>query len=123
MPAPKKSSIVVFSRRTSINQIDELLQVVLLGERIPIKKEAKFLGTILDRRLSWSNQFDDMIQRGMQKVFLIRRLSRHLKEPSNLPMQLFDSLITSIFEYNALPTVAAGAGCWKKTEKFEERAL
>ena len=122
MPAPLKSSIVVFSRCSSVNRIDDLLDVKLLGDRIPVKKEAKFLGTLLDRRLSWNNQFDDMISRGMQKVFLIRRLSRHLKEPTNLPMQLFDSLVTSIFEYNALPTIAAGSGCWRKVEKFEERA-
>ena len=122
MPAPAKSSIVVFSRQTSINRIDELLQVTLLGERIPVQREAKFLGTILDRRLSWGSQFEDMFKRGMQKVFLIRRLTKHLTEPSNTPMQLFDSLVTSIFEYNAIPIVSANASLWRKVKQFEERA-
>ena len=63
-----------------------------------------------------------MIKRGLQKVFLIRKLSRHLNTPSNLPMELFDSLITSIFSYNAIQTVSAGNTVWKAVKKFEERA-
>ena len=122
MPAPQKSSIVVFSRKTSVNRIDDLLQVTLLGERIPVQREAKFLGTILDRRLSWGSQFDNMIKRGSQKIFIIRRLTKYITEPSNIPMQLFDSLVTSIFEYNALSIASANATCWRKVKRFEERA-
>ena len=122
MPAPQKSNILIITRKTSINSIDGLFRVSLLGSTIPVVKEAKFLGTILDRRLSWKSQFEEMIKKGLQKVFLIRKLSRHLNEPSNLPMQLFDSLITSIFTYNAIQTISASNAVWKTVQKFEERA-
>ena len=122
MPAPKKSNVMVFTRKTSINNIDNLFHVSLLGSTIPVAKEVKFLGTILDRRLSWKQQFDDMIKRGLQKIFLIRKLTQHLNEPSNLPLQLFDSLITSIFNYNAIQTVSAGNTVWRSVKKFEDRA-
>ena len=122
MPAPQKSSILIFSRKTTINNVDKLFQVTLLGSTIPVVNETKFLGTILDRRLTWQAQFNDMIKRGLPKVFLIRKLSRHLNTPSNLPMQLFDSLITSIFTYNAIQTVSAGNTVWKAVQRFEERA-
>ena len=68
LPAASKSTIVVFSRRTSINAIDKLLEVKLMDEKIPVVKEAKFLGVVFDRRANWSSYIDELIKKATEDL-------------------------------------------------------
>ena len=68
---PRKSTIVLF---TNERNILELTLPSLDGEQIPIAKEVKYLGVILDNKLPWKQHVTEKCQKAIALLWQCRRI-------------------------------------------------
>ena len=54
---PDKTETVIFSRKLTNIQTPNIVALVVRGTAINISEEAKYLGLILDRKLSWKKKW------------------------------------------------------------------
>ena len=106
-----KSGIVEFTKQRSYSSLYHSIN------RVPIVKEYKYLGTVLDKNLSWTRQKIRVIQ----KYNYIRSRLGPLLKSSHLDMRInmWTCMIRPILEY-CLPTAMMGL---RKNDVFEWAAL
>ena len=93
----KKTHYMVFSnRRTEHLKID----VNIAGTEIARVTEARFLGVILDEKLTWSKHISTIKIKIARYMGIMYRLKRHL--PLKVRLQLFHSFVQSRLNYCTL---------------------
>jgi len=122
-PAPSKSSLVCFSKRSSDHRKKLCINILLMGDKIPVVEKAKFLGCMFDSRLLWNLHVDKLINTALPKVFLIKKVAK-LKVHGDRKMiiQLYNSLVISVFDYSAIAFMNISNHLWRKLESFHARA-
>lgn len=104
---PKKTSIVIFSRK---RKRDQLVEPFLQGEKIHFSKEVKYLGVILDDKLSWNPHLDKTIQKARASIWTCRKLmGRNWGIRPKLARWMYDAISKPILTY-------AAPVWWKKAE-------
>ena len=83
----------------------QLLPVKIEDQDIEIVKEYKYLGTIIDDRLTWSSNTDFLYKKGQQRLFFLRRL-RQIHVDSKILYMFYKTCIQSVLTFNFL--------CWFK---------
>ena len=68
---PRKTTAVAFTRKSAL---DRLRLPSLNGVEIPLADEAKYLGVIFDRRLTWNKHIDQVTQKAKRVMLLCRRV-------------------------------------------------
>ena len=68
---PRKSTVVLFTNKKNIK---ELISPNLNGEQIPVAKEVKYLGVILDSKLLWKRHLTIKCQKAIAVLWQCRRI-------------------------------------------------
>jgi ribonuclease HI len=96
--SPSKSQIVVFTNKHRVPPTS----ISIDREEIPVKESIRFLGIVLQRKLSWNMNIDSIIAKCEKNLNIIKAVSRVWwgAHPSTLKT-LYIALIRSHLEYGA----------------------
>ena len=92
----KKTNYMIFSRQRSLNYQD----VVISGVTIERKTEARFLGVIIDEKLSWVQHIAAVKMKMSRYIGLMYKLKKHL--PLDARLQIYHSFVQSHLNYCSL---------------------
>ena len=122
LPSPAKTEVMVFSD-SRLNRNREA-NLSLYGQKLKTVKEVRFLGTLFDQGLTWSNHIDKLVQKATPRSIQICRLAKTLRGADNrLVGQLINSMIVSIFDYSSVAWITASDTQWKKINQCQMRTL
>ena len=75
--------------------------LVVKGEAVEIVSQYKYLGTILDDKLDWSEQATAMLKRGNQRLFFLKKLKAFHVCPKLLEL-FYRATVESVLTFNSL---------------------
>jgi hypothetical protein len=121
--APEKTQVILFSR-CPLTHKQEDVNLVLFGVRLQVSDTAKFLGLIFDRGLRWKVNILEVCTRAQQRLQILKRLAvlQEGRYPSCI-LKLFDSIITSLFEYGAICYPSMAADHWQRLERIQSDGI
>ncbi|XP_050427717.1 uncharacterized protein LOC126837807 [Adelges cooleyi] len=98
---PSKAEIVMFTRKRL--GVDNTKTLLLSGQEISFKPEVKYLGVILDKKLSWRAQVQDRVKRAMVTLWTCSRaLGRTWGLKPIVMYWIYTSVIKPMVMYGAL---------------------
>ena len=101
--APNKCNFIVFSKSQVSQDMIKKIQPELFKEEIPHTDLIKFLGINFDSKLSFSQHFKLLIDSCTKRLNIIKILSnKKWKINSKILIQIYTSLIRSLFDYSSL---------------------
>ena len=119
---PLKSKLVIFSKCP--RHKEELINITLFNQKIPIVSEADFLGVTFDSRLTWEPQVRKILARAYSRLNLIRAISGLSESRNvNLLLKLYKSVVRPIFEYSSVCIVNAADIHMIKLQQLQNQAM
>ncbi len=112
---PDKTKAVLFSR---LRQKDDTKTMIIMdGKRLQLSPSAKYLGVILDKRLTWKEHIE-------WRCGAAKRLLHALNGAIHANWGLNGSTIKTIYEMAVVPAILYGAAAWiEGLEKDNKRQL
>ena len=95
----KTKEMIIDFRKAS----DSLEPISIDNDEIEIVTKYKYLGTVLDSKLSWNDNVDYLYKKGQQRLFFLRRLNKFGIDCSLMAL-FYKTFIQSILTFNLL--------CW-----------
>lgn len=118
--SPSKSSVVVFSRKRAI----PLTHINYNGLALPLKDQAKFLGVILDSKLSGVPHFEYISLRCERNLNILRCLTGVWWGAHPFTMRLlYNALIRSVLDYGTFLLHPSNTSAAKKLDSVQSKAL
>uniref|UniRef100_A0A6G5A9V6 Putative tick transposon n=1 Tax=Rhipicephalus microplus TaxID=6941 RepID=A0A6G5A9V6_RHIMP len=118
---PQKSTCVLFSRKRGLHPDPEL---VVKGERLPVNTEHKFLGIILDAKLTFVPHIKHLKNKCLKTMNILKVLSRTTwGSDRKCLMNLYRSLIRSRLEYGAIVYHSATPSALKMLDPVHHQGI
>ena len=118
--SPEKSSLVVFSRHNTPNTNF----VVLNDTQVAFRKEVKYLGVILDKKLSWKNHIDNLTTRCEKGLNFLRSVTKTWWGCDiTTALVFYKSYIRSILDYGSILYGFATKTNLIKVDRIQYKAL
>ncbi|RVE44179.1 hypothetical protein evm_011173 [Chilo suppressalis] len=115
-----KSSVVCFTRSRSIPDID----ISCNGQNFPIKDKVKFLGMILDSKMTGVHHINYTIQKCEKNLNILRALSGVWWGAHPVTQRLlYNSLIRSLLDYGSFLLLPCSKIALKSLEKIQSKCL
>ncbi|RVE42066.1 hypothetical protein evm_013279 [Chilo suppressalis] len=115
-----KSSVVCFTRSRSIPDID----ISCNGQNFPIKDKVKFLGMILDSKMTGVHHINYTIQKCEKNLNILRALSGVWWGAHPVSQRLlYNSLIRSLLDYGSFLLLPCSKIALKSLEKIQSNCL
>jgi hypothetical protein len=120
IPNPSKSSLTHFTKKT----IKHKPPLILDNENIPETPETKYLGIILDRRLTFNSHFKKTLQKA-NACFqtLLPILSNKSKISTSVKSSIYKSCLRPILTYGSPIWSLASPSTQLKFQKFQNKIL
>jgi len=84
----------------------------------------RYLGVIIDKKLSWRSHLDHIESRVAPRIGLLRYISRMAYEPNNKTMiNIFKSIVRTIIIYGYPVLLTADQNVWKRMQIMQNKAL
>lgn len=118
--SPSKSSIVLFSRKKKIPVLN-----IFVGEnKIPVKDSVKFLGLVLDNKLSGNLHCEIIVNKCERYLNILRCLSGVWwgAHPYNLRL-LYNAIIRSILDYGSFLLIPTNKSNIRKLDLIQSKSL
>lgn len=113
-----KSSVMLFGK-SNCN-----VQVKYNCENIPIVKEKKFLGVIIDKKLNFNSHIDCICKRAYKRINILRYLAGVFwGADAKILSILYKSIVRSHFDYSCIAYINASPSLLKKLDIIQNRAL
>ena len=93
-----KELVIDFSRKNTV-----LDQIIINGEPVERVQSYKYLGIILDEKLSWNQNLDYIVKKSHTRMYCLRKL-RSFKLSQDILQMFFSSVVSSIMVFGLL--------CW-----------
>ena len=93
---PRKCNVIVFSNRTKFYETDSI-NIKLNNVEIPRVEQTKFLGVIVDSKLTWKFHIQEVEKKVSRNIGIISRLSYLL--PEDVLRMLYSTLILPYLSY------------------------
>lgn len=120
--SPAKSASLIFSKQRS--HLHPLTPLTLNGEPIPVVETFKYLGLTLDRRLTFTPHFNDLIQRCSRRLNILKCIAgREWGADRCTLLHLYTSLIRPILDYNAFLFDGISSSHISRLEAIQNSAL
>ncbi|XP_028042689.1 uncharacterized protein LOC114252408, partial [Bombyx mandarina] len=118
--APIKSQVVLFSRKRSPPNIS----IVYQGYSIPLVTEAKFLGLILDAKLTGSAHVDNTVKKCEKNINVLRALSGTWwgAHPYSQKL-LYNALVRSIIDFGSIFLQTSTKSILSRLDSVQFKAL
>ncbi|XP_022828405.1 uncharacterized protein LOC111357833 [Spodoptera litura] len=119
LSAPK-SSAVIFSRRRRLPDI----RIEIDGQPIPVMRKARFLGVILDSRMSGVDHVDAVVKRCERSVCVLRALAGVWwgAHPYTLKL-IYNALVRSVMDYCCFLIAPCNKEAFKKLDSIQAKCL
>ena len=95
---PTKTKEIVFDFRKTPRQIEP---INVKGANIEIVKSYRYLGTVLDSKLSWSEECSSITSKARTRMYFLRKL-RKIRIDKTILSLFYKSVIESIFMFNCV---------------------
>lgn len=95
--------------------------IIMDGEVLGIEREFKYLGVMLDEKLSFKANVDYVCKKVAKKVGLLTRLARNLT--INARISIYKSVIAPHFDYCASLLYLSNASSFDRMQKLQNRAM
>ena len=105
----KKTKELVFDERS---EKSDFVPIKISNEKVEVVETFKYLGTIIDSKLNFSDNADMIFKKCQQRLFLLRKLKSFFVSKEILQL-VYRSLIESILTFNM--------GCWYGSLSFIDR--
>merc|ERR1711991_766478 len=116
-----KSFIVNFTLKT---KLDILPEIKLSNVNITYKDKAKYLGVILDKRLTWKDHVKDLICRANKRIGILKYIRDHNETiKTGQLITLYKSIVRPIMEYAAEVWGDASPYLKRKLDTIQHQAL
>lgn len=102
--APHKTEVVCFSDRT---RIERPLEIEVDGVKVDVKKSMRYLGVILDNKLSFGMHLDYVEKKVASISRALCRITLNLRGPRESRKKLYGGVILSVILYAAVPRFGA----------------
>lgn len=117
---PDKSTAVLFTRRR--RELPDALE--LQGEPLPWRDKAKYLGVILDSKLTWASHVEEMASRASRAmVQLYPMINRRSKLDSVRKLRLYKAVVRPTMTYASSVWGTAAPSHVQKLQVIQNRAL
>lgn len=115
-----KSNVVLFTRM----RVTPIVNVTFDNNFIPVKNNAKFLGVILDSKLTGMPHYDHIVEKCEKRINMIRCLSGVWwgAHPFSLKL-LYNAFIRSILDYGTFLLEPSNLAGLKKLDLIQSKAL
>lgn len=115
----EKTTVVVFTKNRKKN-----VDLFLNGNKLQVENKARFLGLIMDSKLSWNDHFNNIVDRCRKTLNLMRMLSGSAwGADKNTLLIIFKTLILSKITYGAAAYVNASKYQINKLEVLQNSAM
>ena len=91
----KKTKVIIFDFRAKGGTHQ---QTLVNGDPIEIVDEYKYLGTVIDRKLSWDSNTSVIYKKGLQRLYFLRRL-RQFRVDRHIMILFYRSFIESVLTF------------------------
>lgn len=120
--APSKSQLVIFTRKKKMPQ--QLPTIQLNSGPAKRTTEAKFLGLIMDEKMTWTPHMNYLTKRCKERIPFLRSMSGHWwgSHPMTL-YRTYQALIRSITDYGAGIYDPKSKKNWNKLMQIQSEAL
>ena len=124
--SPIKSKLLLFTKCPRHKEEGSVgnLTIQLFGEPVNPVSEADFLGVTFDSRLTWEPQTRKIVAKSYTRLNLLRAissLSNNLKP--NIIVDLYKSIIRSLFEYCSICIINAAETHLQKLQLIQNQAM
>ena len=105
-------------------QTKKNIELELFGEKLTAVQQAKLLGVILDKKLTFNSHINENVKKGRQRLGLLKLLSGSKWDckPKTL-MILYKSYIRPVLEYGAPVILGASKTNIKKYQIIQNKAI
>jgi ribonuclease HI len=105
---PKKTNFIIFTRK---RKLEGLRNPILFGERLELVDQVKYLGVILDTKLTWNNHLDYVIKKAKTALCCCRRaMGQTWGLSPKVSMWMYRAIVRPIVTY-------ASIIWWTKTQQ------
>jgi ribonuclease HI len=116
-----KSSCVIFTNKTKLQRTKPL---ILNGQNMKVDDKVKFLGIILDKRLTWKYHFEYIENKCKKRLNLIRKLTGTQWGASKESLlTIYRALIRSLLDYGAEVLDSASQNMKAKFDVIQSKCL
>lgn len=97
---PDKTDVMIVTKR---NKIGNFPEVTIQGRKLQIKESVKYLGVIIDKRLSWNLHIEKVINKARAVFYTIRRMFQTTWGLSTKMVRwLYTAMVRPIITYGAI---------------------
>jgi ribonuclease HI len=115
-----KTTAVLFTNEKT----KSVCNLELNGQKIEMTESAKFLGVILDKKLTWKHHIEHLISKCQKRLNLMRAVSGSKWGASKKALlMIYRALIRPVLDYGAVTFCTANDTNLKKLEKIQNQAL
>jgi hypothetical protein len=116
----EKTEYMIISSRQRLAKIDDDPKISLDGIDIKRVKQAKTLGIVIDEKLLWKNQIDEITTKVSRGIGMLRRMKAYV--PQETLRTVYSALIMPHFDYCSLVWDNCSNYLLEKLQKLQNRA-
>ena len=110
--------MIIFSRSLLARKAE--LNLTLYGEPLKVYPQVKFLGIILDSKLTFQKHFEDILERCNSRYYRLRLLANKKWGPSPATLiHIYKQCVRPIFEYGSLLTITVSDNIISKIQRLQ----
>ena len=118
----EKTKVIIFWR--SLLARKEELNLTLYGEPLKIYPQVKFLGIILDSKLTFQKHLEDILERCNSRYYRLRLLANKKWGPSPATLiQTYKQCVRPIFEYGSLSIITVSDNIISKIQRLQNKFI
>ena len=115
----EKTEYIIISSRQRLAKIDDDPNISLDGINIKRVKQAKTLGIVIDEKLLWKNQIDEITTKVSGGIGMLRRMKAYV--PQETLKRVYNALIMPHFDYCSLVWDNCSKYLLEKLQKLQNR--
>lgn len=116
----EKTEYCIFSRD---KKDKEVINLKLRNHQLKYNKNPKILGLILDEQLNFNNHIEYIIKRAKRSLGIIREIKGIAKIPTKVLIQIYDSMVCSIFNYASSVWQIGNTNSLEKINEVQRKGL
>ena len=119
---PEKTKVIIFSKSRSAIRAEPALS--LYGDFLSYYPHIKFLGTTIDNRMTFTEHFEEILERCNQKFHRLRILVNKKWSPSpETILQIYKQCVRPILEYGIVSTITVSETVITKIQRVQNSLI
>ena len=115
-----KSVVVLFEKGRGKKRKPE---IYIGKELVRVEQQAKYLGVVLDKGLTWRKHLEMVSRKGMKKLGLLRNIYKKFNLPQDICINMYKAIVRPGIEYGSEVWGDASRSNMKMIESIEHRNL